>query len=107
MMYFFLRLDPPRATFTQDMSAEERAVMHRHIAYWNELMRNGTAHVFGVVFDPTGGYGIGVIGVESEAERDAITAADPANGLNRYTAFPMRAVVPSTLPARVESAQAG
>jgi hypothetical protein len=34
------------------------------------------------------------VGVESEAERDALIANDPANGLNRYEFYPMRAIVP-------------
>jgi hypothetical protein len=94
MMYFFVRLDPPRPTFTQDMTAEERAVMLRHVAYWTDLMRQGIAHVFGPVLDPAGAYGVGVIGVETEAERDAIIANDPATGLNQVETVPMRAIVP-------------
>ncbi len=94
MKYFFLRLNPPRPTFSQDMTPEERSVMQRHVAYWTGLMAKGTVLVFGPVLDPRGTYGIGVVGVESEAERDALVANDPANGLNHYEFYPMLAVVP-------------
>jgi uncharacterized protein YciI len=94
MMYFFLRLIPPRLTFAQDMSVEERATMQRHVAYWTDLMEKGKALVFGPVQDPKGVYGVGVIGVENEAEQDELVANDPGNGLNRYEFYPMRAVVP-------------
>ena len=92
--YFFLRLNSPRPSFNQDMSNEERAVMTRHVAYWTDKLEKGIVHVFGPVLDPRGTYGIGIIGVESEQERDALMANDPANGLLRYEYWPMRAVVP-------------
>ncbi len=94
MKYFYLRLNPPRPTFAQDMSAEERATMLRHVAYWTDLMEKGKALVFGPVLDPRGVYGVGVICVESDEERDALIANDPGNGLNHYEFYPMRAVAP-------------
>lgn len=93
--YYFLKLNPPRPTFAQDMTAEERAIMMQHVAYWTEQMNKGVIHVFGPVLDPSGPYGVGVIGVESEAERDALIANDPASALNRYEFYPMKAVVPA------------
>jgi len=93
MTYYLLRLIPPRPTFSQDMSAEEWSIMQRHVAYWTDLMAKGKALIFGPVLDPDGVYGIGVIGVADEAERDGLIASDPANGLNRYEAYPMLAVV--------------
>ncbi len=94
MKYFFLRLIPPRATFSQDMSPEERSVMQRHVAYWTDLMAKGIALVFGPVLHPEGTYGVGVIAVESDEQRDSLIANDPANGLNKYESYPMLAVVP-------------
>ena len=52
---YFLKLNPPRASFTSDMSDEERAV-------------------------------------ESEAQLNKMIKDDPANGLNSYEIYPMRAV---------------
>jgi len=93
--YYFMKLNPPRPTFSQDMSPEERALMQKHVQYWTEKMAQGIIYVFGPVADPKGPYGVGVIGVESEEERDALIAQDPANGLNHYEFYPMRAIVPA------------
>lgn len=92
--FYFLKLNPPRPTFSLDMSAEEREIMRQHVAYWTDQMEKGIIHVFGPVLDPKGGYGIGVIGVENESERDELIANDPANGLNQYEWYPMRAILP-------------
>ena len=56
-----MKLIPPRATFSQDMTAEERQVMQKHVAYWTDLMHKGSAVVFGPVMDPAGVYGMGVV----------------------------------------------
>jgi len=39
-------------------------------------------------------YGVGVIGVKSEEQRDALIANDPAVGLNHYEFYLMQATVP-------------
>ncbi|HTA81433.1 MAG TPA: YciI family protein [Bacteroidia bacterium] len=90
--HFFLKLNPPRASFTIDMTAEERGVMQQHVAYWAPHVQNGTVIVLGPVMDPKGGYGIAVVAVDSEEQLHALIAKDPANGLNRYEIHPMRAV---------------
>ncbi len=93
-MYFFVKTQNPRPTFHLDMTAEERAIMERHVAYWSEKAATGTAIVFGPVLDPRGVYGIGVYQVADEAEMQELLSHDPANGLLRYAVFPMpRAVV--------------
>lgn len=92
-MYYFLKLHPPRASFTQDMTPDERAVMMAHIAYWAPYVDNGTMVVMGPVMDPAGAYGVGVIGVDAEEDLKTLLDADPANGLNRYEVHPMRAKV--------------
>jgi hypothetical protein len=35
--YFFMKLIPPRPTFAQDLTAEERAVMQLRVNYVGEL----------------------------------------------------------------------
>ena len=87
--YFFLKLIPPRASFTRDMTDAERAVMHAHIAYWAPHVEAGTMIVMGPVADPKGGWGLGVIGVESEEQLSQLIKNDPANGLNHYEVYPM------------------
>jgi uncharacterized protein len=93
-MYFFVRTENPRPTFHLDMTAEERAVMEKHVAYWTEKASKGIAIVFGPVMDPNGVYGIGVHKVSDEAEMRDLLAHDPANGLLQFEVYPMqRAVV--------------
>ncbi len=92
MMQYFLKLNPPRPTFMMDMTADEKATMQKHVAYWTDLLNKGSAIVFGPVMDPRGGYGAGVVSVDSEEHLKQIIADDPANGLNKYEWYPMRAV---------------
>ncbi len=93
-MFFFVRTQNPRPTFHLDMTAEERAIMERHVAYWSEKAAMGTAIVFGPVMDPQGVYGIGVYQVADEAEMQRLLALDPAKGLLSYEVLPMpRAVL--------------
>jgi len=88
--HFFLKLNPPRASFTLDMSNEERIIMQHHVAYWKPFVEAGTVLALGSVLDPKGGFGIAIIGVENEKQLEALIADDPANGLNKYEIYPMR-----------------
>lgn len=90
--HFFLKLNPPRPTFMMDMTADERAIMEKHVVYWTNLLQEQIAIVFGPVLDPSGVYGTGVVSVESEEQLKTLIANDPANGLNRYEYYPMKAV---------------
>ena len=83
-MYFALKLIPCRPTFAKDMTADERAIMQQHLAYWRELMDKGKAMVFGPVLDPAGVYGLGIIEAESEGEAKIFMANDPAISINTY-----------------------
>lgn len=91
-MNFFLKLNPPRASFMKDMTEAERAVMGQHVAYWKPYVDDGTVIVLGPVMDPKGGYGVAVVEVESEEYLKRLIEKDPANGLNSYEYHPMRAV---------------
>lgn len=91
-MHYFMKLNPPRSTFTSDMSEAERAIMIRHVEYWKPNVENGTVIVLGPVMDPKGTFGIAVVVVETEEELKNLIANDPANGLNSYEWYPMRAV---------------
>jgi uncharacterized protein len=93
-MFFFVRTQNPRPTFHLDMTAEERAIMNRHVAYWSEKAARGIAVVFGPVMDPKGVYGIGVYQVRDEDEMQELLKGDPAKWLLSYEVLPMaRAVV--------------
>lgn len=93
--FFVLRLIPPRPTFVQDMTDDERRTMQAHQAYWSGLAARGVAILYGPVFDPNGVYGLGVLRVADEAELQAISAEDPVvkGGLHRLEVSPMLAVL--------------
>ncbi len=94
--HFFLKLNPPRATFAQDMSAEERHIMQQHVIYWTDLMNRGLVVAFGPVIDPAGVYGVGIVQADDPHQVSELIAHDPANGLNHYEFHPMLAVIPNT-----------
>src|SRR5262245_44022097 len=75
---FFCRLNPPRATFVQDMTEAEKGVMQQHLVYWKNLVDQGKAVTFGFVGDPSGPYGICIIEVADDAEAERLTDSDPA-----------------------------
>ena len=91
--HFFLKLIAPRANFQNDMTIEERAIMQKHVEYWKPYIDDGTVIVLGPVFDPKGVFGMAVIGVEDNDQLDNLVKNDPANGLNHYEIYPMRAVI--------------
>ena len=93
-VHYALYLNPPRPTFMQDMSDEERGIMQKHIVYWNSLMSEGKVLAFGPVLDPQGVYGLGIVEVENEEQLKAMISKDPANGLNKYEYYLMKAVTP-------------
>jgi hypothetical protein len=92
-MYVVVRTNNPRPTFHLDMTAEERAAMTQHVAYWTELAREGISIVFGPVADPGGFYGIGIYRVEDEEHMRRLLADDPAKDILRYEIMPMAGAV--------------
>jgi uncharacterized protein len=93
-IHFALYLNPPRPTSMQDMSDEERGIMQKHVGYWNNLMAEGKVLAFGPVLDPQGAYGLGIVEVDNEDQVKAMISKDPANGLNKYEYYLMKAVTP-------------
>ena len=98
-MYFFIKTQNPRPTFHLDMTAEERAIMQRHVEYWSEKPERGIEIVFGPVMDPKVVYGMGVYRAEDEAEMRSLLEQDPANGPLQYDILPMLRAVVGTLHA--------
>jgi len=74
-----------------DMTAEERQIMGAHVAYWAPYIQDGTMLVMGPILDPAGGYGAGVIRIESETELQELLAKDPAKDLGTFEIHPMLA----------------
>lgn len=50
--HFFIKLNPPRPSFAQNLTEEEIQVMQEHSDYWRDLQAKGYVIVFGLVFDP-------------------------------------------------------
>jgi uncharacterized protein YciI len=96
-LFYVLHLIPPRPDFPMTMTAEERSVMEKHVAYWTEKMKLGKVYAFGPVMDPKGIYGLGIVGVDNEQELKDFIENDPAGKINRFEYFPMRAVVPKII----------
>lgn len=95
-MHFMLWSTPPRPTFQQDMTVEERNIMMQHIAYWTDKQNQGIALVFGPVFNPNAPHGLAIIEVENEAQVSKLITEDPAvmAGIMTTEFYPMKAVLP-------------
>ncbi|MDE2270935.1 MAG: hypothetical protein KGJ94_02995 [Xanthomonadaceae bacterium] len=79
MPAFFCKLVAPRATFAQDMSAVEAAVMGEHVAYWKHLIDQGTrVFALGPVLDPAGAFGVAIVEAANEPAIRAMLEMDPA-----------------------------
>lgn len=92
MNTFFCKLVPPRPTFSQDVTEAEREIMREHAAYWQRCLEAGHVVAFGLVADPAGAFGMGIIEVADEDEARRLTAEDPAilSGRGfRYEIHPM------------------
>ena len=76
-MNFFCKLLPPRPTFLQDMSDSEGRLMQEHAAYWRRWMESGNILAFGVVADPAGVFGAGMVEFESREAVQAFIDGDP------------------------------
>ncbi len=90
--HFFVRLIPPRASFAQDMSEDERCLMLEHVRYVRKFFDAGKVLIFGPVLDSAGAFGVAILEVESETVARDLMAGDPSvlAGLNRFELFPMR-----------------
>lgn len=101
-MIFAFNLLPPRPTFVDDMTDDERAMMDRHVEYWRGLLADGVAVVFGPVLNPDGAYGLAVVEVSGQEQAERLIAGDPAvRGGLTCKAYPMPgAFVRPTAPVR-------
>ncbi len=90
--YFFVKLNPPRPTFPEDITPDELTIMQAHGAYWTEMTRKGLVVVFGVVPELGQTFGLGVFEVESEERVWELIGDDPVKkaGLGTYEVHAMR-----------------
>jgi len=77
MPLYLLRLNPPRPTFAQDMTGDERQMMGEHIGYWSGHMGDGRVVAFGPVADPAGGWGVAIVEADDEAGVRVLIDGDP------------------------------
>jgi uncharacterized protein YciI len=93
--YFVYRLIPPRPRFDVDMSDDERVIMGRHAAYWQELTDQGRVLIFGPVRDSTGAWGLAVFRAANDTKARGLVAGDPAvsTGMATCDVGPMLAAV--------------
>jgi uncharacterized protein len=95
MPHYLCKLRPPRATFMDDMTPDERLLMRAHREYWTPRVETGVVVAMGPVADPEGGYGVAIVEAASETALDAMLAADPviAAGCGfAYESRPMLAI---------------
>jgi uncharacterized protein len=76
-MYFFCKLIAPRPSFVRDMTAAEGKLMQDHAAYWRDWMDRGHIEAFGMVGDPEGPYGVGILDFEDADAARRFADADP------------------------------
>ena len=90
--HYYFRLIPPRPSFPQDMTSEERALMERHSAYFRQHFDRGKLLLYGPVMAPKGAFGLGILEVADEAEARRFGENDPSvrGGLNRFEVYPMQ-----------------
>jgi uncharacterized protein YciI len=86
---------PPRLSFHQDMTEEERNIMLQHINYWTDKQNQGIALVFGPVLNPSAPHGLAIIEVEHEEQVPILIGEDPAvlAGIMTTEYYPMKAVI--------------
>ena len=73
----------------QTMTDAERNIMLQHGAYWKDKLNQDIAIVYGPVADPKGGYGIGIVQVDSEDQLLELMKNDPGAAINNYEWYPM------------------
>ena len=92
MKYFFCKLLPPRSDFVQTMTADEGLLMQEHAAYWKRVMDRGLTAAFGLVADPAGAFGVGILTLPDDGDARALTLGDPTIKANvgfSYQIYPM------------------
>ncbi len=92
MKYFFCKLIPPRLDFVQTITPAEAQLMQEHGAYWKSMMDRGLVAAFGLVGDPKGAYGVGILTLDDDGDAQALTADDPtirARAGFSYEIYPM------------------
>ncbi|MFT3766716.1 MAG: YciI family protein [Minicystis sp.] len=88
--HFVYLIYPPRPTFLQDATPDEKEIMGRHFAYLKELSERGKLLLAGPTLD--GAFGIGIFKTSDAAEAQRFADGDPAvvSGLVKPVLHPAR-----------------
>lgn len=78
MSYFFCKLNPPRSDFAQTLNEQELKAMQAHAAYWTEKAKEHIPLAVGLVADPKGFFGVGILEVTDEIHLKELLDNDPA-----------------------------
>ncbi len=83
-------LRPPRQTFSDDMTEDERQITQAHVAYLQKLLDAGNLVLAGPSLSPL--FGVVVLEAEDEDEARRIMSADPfvSSGLQTAELSPFR-----------------
>ncbi len=52
--------------------------MRAHLAYWTAMLNEGKVVAFGIVADPKGGYGVGIVRLGDGIDPSSLSRNDPA-----------------------------
>jgi uncharacterized protein YciI len=90
--HYFVKLIPPRSTFAQDITDEEKLLMQEHVRYTHDNFTAGIVLLYGPVMATHGPFGIAVLEVADEAAARQFIESDPTvqAGLNKFELYPMR-----------------
>lgn len=92
MPSFYCKLNAPRSSFLADMSPDEAQIMKEHGMYWRGWLEKGNVIAFGVVADPGGAFGVGLVEFDDADQTRAFTDNDPTIKSGRgfsFDIFPM------------------
>src|SRR6516164_7737219 len=84
--HYFCRLIPPRPTFPQDITPEEKLLMQEHARYTRKAFIAGKILIYGPVRANSGTFGMALLEVADEGEARQFLRNDPSvrAGLNTF-----------------------
>jgi len=89
--HYYFKLIPPRPSFPQDITAEEKALMDDHGNYFAQQFDAGKLLLYGPVMALYGAFGVGILEVADADEARKFGENDPSvrAGMNRFEVYPM------------------
>lgn len=69
------------------MSADEAQIMKEHAVYWRGVLAKGNVVAFGLVADPAGAFGVGLVEFDDADQARAFADNDPTIKSGRGFSF--------------------